>query len=57
MKGVQPIIGETTLQEGELITLDGNVGVFYAGAAQIEITYPEELLKRLDGLRARKPKA
>jgi pyruvate,orthophosphate dikinase len=41
------------LHEGELITLDGNEGVFYAGAARIEIRYPEELLARLDALRLR----
>jgi len=48
--------GDTTLHEGELITLDGNEGVFYAGAAQIEIKYPEELLARLDMLRLRERK-
>ena len=35
-----------------MLTLDGNEGVFYAGAAQVEIEYPEELLVRLDSLRA-----
>jgi pyruvate,orthophosphate dikinase len=44
-------IGDTTLHEGELITLDGNEGVFYAGAARLVISYPEELLARLDALR------
>ena len=46
-------VGATTLHEGELISLDGNKGVFYAGAAQVEIKYPEELLARLDALRQR----
>jgi pyruvate,orthophosphate dikinase len=44
-------LGDRTLPEGELLTLDGNEGVFYAGAAQIEIGYPEELLARIDLLR------
>ena len=44
-------LGDRTLPEGELLTLDGNEGVFYAGAAQIEIGYPEELLARMDLLR------
>jgi pyruvate,orthophosphate dikinase len=46
-------VGNTTLHEGELITLDGNEGVFYAGAAQVEIRYPEQLLARLQALRQR----
>jgi pyruvate,orthophosphate dikinase len=41
---------------GEPITLDGNEGVFYAGAARVEIGYPEELLARLDALRQREAK-
>jgi pyruvate,orthophosphate dikinase len=45
-------VGDATLHEGEMLTLDGNEGVFYAGAAQVEIEYPEELLVRLDSLRA-----
>jgi pyruvate, orthophosphate dikinase len=44
-------IGETTLREGEVLTLDGNEGVFYAGAAHARIEYPEELLARLEALR------
>jgi pyruvate,orthophosphate dikinase len=44
-------VGDKTLLEGELLTLDGNEGAFYAGAARIEIGYPEELLARLDLLR------
>jgi pyruvate,orthophosphate dikinase len=46
-------VGTTTLHEGDLITLDGNEGVFYAGVAQLEISYPEELLARLHALRQR----
>jgi pyruvate,orthophosphate dikinase len=46
-------IGDTTLHEGEVITLDGNEGVFYAGAARVELEYPEDLLARLDELRRR----
>ena len=42
-----------TLSEGDVITLDGNEGVFYAGALQVEIDYPEELLARLETLRRR----
>ncbi|MDZ7591949.1 MAG: PEP/pyruvate-binding domain-containing protein [Rubrivivax sp.] len=49
-------IGDTTLHEGELITLDGNEGVFYAGAARVETSCPEELLARLDRLRQRERK-
>ncbi len=44
-------IGDTTLGEGELLTLDGNEGAIYAGTAQTEITYPQELLARLESLR------
>jgi pyruvate,orthophosphate dikinase len=46
-------IGDTSLREGEVITLDGNEGVFYAGAARVETRYPEELIERLDRLRQR----
>lgn len=44
-------VGVTTLQEGDLITLDGNEGVFYRGAARVEIEYPEALIARLEVLR------
>ena len=44
-------VGSTTLHEGELLTLDGNDGVFYAGAARVETQYPEDLLSRLSVLR------
>ncbi len=46
-------VGEATLHEGELITLDGNEGLFYAGRLQVEIDYPEVLLARLEALRLR----
>ncbi len=49
-------IGEVSLHEGDLITLDGNEGLIYAGAAQVERQYPEELLGRLDALRRRASK-
>jgi pyruvate,orthophosphate dikinase len=44
-------VGDKTLQEGEMLSVDGNEGVFYAGAAQVEIEYPDALLSRLDALR------
>ncbi len=43
-------LGHTTLHEGDLLTLDGNEGVIYAGAARTEIEYPEALLARLAAL-------
>ncbi len=46
-----------SLREGELLTLDGNEGVFYAGAAEVRIEYPEELLARLEVLRQQRPRA
>ncbi len=44
-------LGAATLHEGDLLTLDGNAGVIYQGAAQTEIEYPVELLARLESLR------
>jgi pyruvate,orthophosphate dikinase len=44
-------VGDVTLNEGDLLTLDGNEGVFYAGASRIEVDYPEDLLARLERLR------
>jgi pyruvate, orthophosphate dikinase len=44
-------IGESTLHEGDVITLDGNDGAIYAGAAQTKLVYPDDLLKRLGVLR------
>jgi pyruvate,orthophosphate dikinase len=46
-------VGDATMNEGDVITLDGNEGVFYAGAVQVGIDYPEELLARLETLRQR----
>lgn len=46
-------LGETTLHEGDLLTLDGNEGTLYAGAIHTEIEYPLELLARLESLRRR----
>ena len=43
--------GDTTLHEGDVLTLDGNDGAIYAGAARIEIEYPVELLARLESLK------
>lgn len=44
-------IGEVSLSEGDVLTLDGNEGAIYAGAARTQIEYPTELLARLDLLR------
>ncbi|MDC8784680.1 PEP/pyruvate-binding domain-containing protein [Roseateles koreensis] len=44
-------VGDALLHEGDLLTLDGNEGVFYAGEAQVELEYPQDLLARLDALR------
>jgi pyruvate, orthophosphate dikinase len=44
---------DTTLHEGDLLTLDGNEGAVFAGAAQIEVDYPVDLLARLKALRQR----
>jgi pyruvate,orthophosphate dikinase len=48
--------GASSLREGEVITLDGNDGTVYEGAAQVKIDYPKELLRRLGALRALKGK-
>jgi pyruvate,orthophosphate dikinase len=44
-------VGDTTLREGDPITLDGNEGVFYAGEVRTELRHPEALLARLEALR------
>ncbi len=44
-------IGGTTLREGDLLTLDGNEGAVHAGAARVQVGYPQELLARLEALR------
>jgi len=41
-------VGDTTLREGEYLTLDGNEGAVYAGAARVEPDYPEALVQRLE---------
>ena len=46
-------IGNTTLHEGDMLTLDGNEGALYALAVETEIEYPVELLARLESLRER----
>jgi pyruvate,orthophosphate dikinase len=45
-------IGETTLREGELLTLDGNDGAVYAGAVHTAIAPLVDLQDRLERLRA-----
>ena len=44
-------IGSLVLQEGDIITLDGNEGVLYNGATRVEEQVPHELLARLERLR------
>jgi pyruvate,orthophosphate dikinase len=44
-------VGDTTLREGDFVTLDGNDGAVYAGTVQTAVDYPEELLARLQALR------
>jgi pyruvate,orthophosphate dikinase len=45
------VIGSTSFQEGDVLTLDGNQGGVYGGAAQTETHYPDGLLTRLAVLR------
>lgn len=44
-------VGGRELREGDLITLDGNEGVVYAGTIRMEERIPQELLDRLERLR------
>ena len=44
-------IGETTLREGDLLTLDGNDGAVYAGAVHTEVQPMADLQARLGRLR------
>ncbi len=44
-------IGNVVLHEGDIITLDGNEGVLYNGAARVEEHVPHELIARLERLR------
>jgi pyruvate,orthophosphate dikinase len=46
-------IGGTVFPEGATLTLDGNDGKIYSGAARITETVPVELLARLDALHGR----
>ncbi|AZO22765.1 pyruvate, phosphate dikinase [Mesorhizobium sp. M1E.F.Ca.ET.045.02.1.1] len=45
------IIGGVSYSEGTILTLDGNSGNIYAGAASVSKNVPEELLARLNQLR------
>jgi pyruvate,orthophosphate dikinase len=45
-------MGEHALAEGAKLTLDGNTGAVYGGAARTMSDTPAELLRRLLGLRA-----
>ena len=45
-------LGGRVFEEGAVLTLDGNDGRIYAGAAQLQWEYPESLLVRLEALRA-----
>jgi len=49
--GGKVCLGEQTLAEGELITLDGNDGAVYRGAARIVGDVPQALVQRLTGRR------
>lgn len=44
-------VGDTVLREGDVITLDGNTGALYAGAARTVTEVPQDLLDRLQALR------
>jgi pyruvate, orthophosphate dikinase len=44
-------VGDTTLREGDMLTLDGNEGAVYVGAVEAKVEYPVDLLKRLESLR------
>jgi pyruvate,orthophosphate dikinase len=45
------LIGDTTLHEGDLLTLDGNDGAIYAGAVHTAVQPLAELQARLEDLR------
>ncbi|TIO75081.1 MAG: pyruvate, phosphate dikinase [Mesorhizobium sp.] len=49
--------GGTVFAEGATLTLDGNSGKIYSGAAHIAETVPVELLARLDALHGRLPQS
>jgi len=44
-------IGDLSLREGDILTLDGNQGVLYHGETRVEEQVPEALIERLDRLR------
>lgn len=45
------ILGGQTFEEGQSLTLDGNVGAIYAGVLQVRREAPQDLLARLAALR------
>jgi pyruvate,orthophosphate dikinase len=47
-------IGERTLQEGEVISLDGDSGRIYAGSIAVIEERPEAALRQVAGWRAAK---
>jgi pyruvate,orthophosphate dikinase len=47
-------IGNETFSEGERLTLDGNTGAVFEGAARTVQDVPAELMRRLDALRQAK---
>lgn len=48
-------VGDAVLAEGDVITLDGNAGCVYVGAARTVVERPAPLLARLDALRGAVP--
>lgn len=44
-------LGDRVLQEGELVTLDGDTGQVHAGALRVERRVPHDLVRRLADLR------
>jgi pyruvate,orthophosphate dikinase len=48
-------LGEAMLREGEILSLDGNEGLVYAGAVRTELEVPEDLLERLAALHGGRP--
>ena len=45
-------LGDHLLHEGEVLTLDGESGAIYAGAPEIRVEKPLDLLQRLERIRA-----
>jgi pyruvate,orthophosphate dikinase len=50
-------IGDTNLQEGDPIVLEGSEGDFHAGADSVEPRHPQALFARLDALGPRETQA